>query len=155
VTALLAVTKGLTLAYNRDLQEDKEALFDTADTLGGCLEVVTSMLGTASFDAERMKGALEAGFPTATEVADYLVRKGLSFREAHGIVGQIVTYCEEHGVTFEDLSLEEWRSFCRDFAEDIREYISPEGAVAAKTSPGGTAPERVKEQLGRARELLS
>jgi argininosuccinate lyase len=151
---LLSVLKGLPLAYNRDLQEDKEALFDTVDTLAASLQVARELIGTASFDAERMAEALAAGFLTATAVADYLVRAGLPFREAHGIAGQVVQYCEREGVGLEQLSVKEWRSFSAEFGEDIVEYISPAGAAAAKQSPGGTAPERVKEQIARARELL-
>jgi argininosuccinate lyase len=154
LAAMLAVLKGLTLAYNRDLQEDKEALFDTVDTLAGSLQVVRGMLATASFDAERMAEALGAGFPAATEVADYLVRAGVPFREAHGIVGRVVQHCEKEKIGFEQLSAEEWRSFSPRFGGDIVEHISPAGAAAAKKSPGGTAPERVKEQIAEGRKLL-
>jgi len=155
LVALLTVLKGLTLAYNRDFQEDKEALFDTVDTLSQSLAVVREMLASASFDTERMAQALADGFPTATEVADYLVRRGLAFRQAHAIVGQLVHYCEKQGLRLEDLSREEWRSFSREFGEDIAQHISPAGAVAAKRSPGGTAPDRVREQMAGARELLA
>ena len=154
LVALLTITKGLTLSYNRDLQEDKEALFDAVDTLGGALDVLKEMIATAAFDAQKMEQALQHGFPTATEVADYLVRKSLPFREAHGIVGQVITYCEKQGTSFEDLSVEEWRSFSRNFDSDITRYISPAGAAEAKASPGGTAPGRVKEQIAAARKLL-
>jgi argininosuccinate lyase len=154
LVALLTITKGLTLSYNRDLQEDKEALFDAVDTLGGVLDVLKEMIGTATFDAQKMEQALQHGFPAATEVADYLVRKGIPFREAHGIVGQLITYCEKQGTTFVDLSVEEWRSFSRDFDSDITRCISPTGSAEAKTSPGGTAPDRVKEQIAAARKLL-
>jgi argininosuccinate lyase len=154
LVGLLTVAKGLTLSYNRDFQEDKEALFNAAATLGAALEVLGAMLSTATFDAARMEQALSSGFLAATEVADYLVRKGLTFREAHGVVGQVVTYCEKQGVGLEDLSLEEWRSFSKVFGEDITQYISPKGAVEAKTSPGGTAPSRVKEQIAAARAAL-
>jgi len=152
---LLSTLKGLTLAYNRDLQEDKEALFDTVDTLGASLQVVTAMVATASFDRERMAQALAAGFPAATAVADYLVRAGMPFREAHGIAGQIVNYCEKENTRFEQLSLEEWRSFSPEFGHDIVEHVSLAGCVAAKKSPGGTAPERVKEQIEQGRKLLA
>jgi argininosuccinate lyase len=151
---LLSVVKGLPLAYSRDLQEDKEALFDTVDTLAASLQVVREMIATASFDAKRMTEALAGGFPTATSVADYLVRAGVPFREAHGIAGQVVQYCEKENVGFEQLSVEEWRSFSPEFGQDIIKHISPAGAVAAKKSPGGTAPERVKEQIAQARRLL-
>ena len=152
---LLATLKGLTLSYNRDLQEDKEALFDTVDTTRMCLTALTQMLGTASFDKERMADALTEGFLTATEVADYLVRKKVVFREAHGVVGQIVRYCEQQGMRLEDLSLEEWRSFSPEFDQDVTEFISPAGAVEAKTSPGGTSRARVEDQIARARKLLA
>ncbi len=154
LVGLLTVAKGLTLSYNRDFQEDKEALFNAAATLGAALVVLGEMIATATFDAARMEQALSSGFLAATEVADYLVRKGLTFREAHGVVGQVVTYCEKQSVGLEDLSLEEWRSFSKTFGEDIAQYISPKGAVEAKTSPGGTAPLRVKEQIAAARAAL-
>ena len=104
---------------------------------------------------QRVAQALQEGFLTATEVADYLVRKGLSFREAHGIAGQVVRYCEKQGIAFDQLSLQEWRSFTPEFDEDVMKHISPAGAVAARNSPGGTAPARVKEQIAKARKLLS
>lgn len=153
--ASLTVLKGLPLTYNLDLQEDKEALFDTLDCLRPCLSVMREMLATATFDTERMAAAAGRGFSTATEVADYLVRKQIPFREAHGIVGQIVRYCEKQGVTFADLSLTEWHSFSKEFGEDILSIISPLGAAEAKRSPGGTAPERVQEQIEKARKLLA
>jgi len=154
LVGLLTVLKGLPLTYNRDLQEDKEALFDAVDTLAASLEAVRGALASASFHKQRMAQALEKGFPTATEVADYLVRRGIAFREAHGIVGQIVKYCEEQSIAFEQMSLEEWRSFSPEFAADITKHISPVGAVAAKRSPGGTAPDRVREQIAQGRRLL-
>ena len=151
----LTVLKGLPLTYNSDLQEDKEALFDVVDTLRPALAVMKEMLATATFDTERLAVAAERGFSTATEVADYLVRKGLPFREAHGLVGQIVQYCEKQNVTFADLSLTEWHSFSKEFRDDILGLISAVGAIRAKRSPGGAAPERVQEQITAARELLS
>jgi len=151
----LTVLKGLPLTYNLDLQEDKEALFDAVDTARVVLAVMKEMLASATFDVERMAAASGRGFSTATEVADYLVRKGVPFREAHGIVGQIVRYCEKQGVTLADLSVAEWHSFSKEFGEDVLGIISPSGAIHAKRSPGGTAPERVQEQIAAARELLA
>ncbi len=153
--SLLTVLKGLTLAYNRDLQEDKEAAFDATDTLGGCLEVVRAMLVGAEFDAGKMEGALARGFATATAAADYLVRRGMPFREAHAVVGKVVRHCEDKGLTFEDLSAEDWASFSAEFGPDIEEHTSARGAVEAKRSAGGTSPERVKEEIARGRELLA
>ena len=155
LVAMLAVAKGLPLSYNRDYQEDKEPLFNSVDTLKAALEVMREMIATASFDQQRMERALEQGFLTATEAADYLVRKGMPFREAHGVVGQVVRYCEKQEVALFSLSLEEWRSFSREFDKDIADFISPRGAVEAKTSPGGTATVRVREQLAHARCLLA
>ena len=155
LVALLTALKALPLTYNRDLQEDKEALFEAVDTLSASLDVAQSMLASASFDTQRMATAAAGGFSTATEAADYLVRGGLGFREAHAIVGRIVKYCEKEGIGFEKMSLGEWRSFSTEFGEDIGQYVTPAGAVAAKKSPGGTAPERVREQRERAKELLA
>jgi argininosuccinate lyase len=151
----LAVLKGLPLAYNRDLQEDKEALFEAVDTLGASLAVTREMLASATFDGKRMQEALAREFIAATEIADYLARQGVPFRQAHAIVGQIVRYCEKQAIGLADMSREEWRSFSTEFGEDIGQYISPAGAAAAKKSPGGTAPERVREQIARARQLLN
>jgi argininosuccinate lyase len=154
LVGMLTVAKGLALSYSRDFQEDKEALFNAADTLGATLEVLREMVTSATFDAARIEQALASGFLTATEAADYLVRKGVPFREAHGVVGQVVRYCEKQSAKLDDLSLEEWRSFSKEFGEDIVRYISPRGAVEAKSSPGGTAPARVREQIAAARAAL-
>ncbi len=155
LVSLLTTLKALPMTYNKDLQEDKEALFEAADTLSASLAVSQGMLASASFSTEQMAEAAAGGFSTATEVADYLVRKGMSFREAHGTVGQVVKYCEREGIDLAKLSLDEWRSFSKEFGEDISKCITPAGAVAAKKSPGGTAPERVREQIKRAKELLA
>lgn len=155
LVGLLAVLKGLPLTYNRDLQEDKQALFEVADTLSPALAVAREMLASATFDAARMEQALDEGFLTATEAADYLVRRGVPFREAHGIVGQVVRYCEQQGVRLPDLSPEEWRSFSPEFGDDIVAHVSVEGAVKARRTPGGTAPERVREQIAEAKRLLA
>jgi argininosuccinate lyase len=155
LVAVLTVLKGLTPTYNRDLQEDKEALFDATDTVAGCLEVARGMLASASFDAERMAHALGRGFIAATELADYLVGKGVPFREAHAIVGRVVSSCEERGVGFEDLTPVEWASFSTEFGEDIAECVSPAAAAGAKRSAGGTSAERITEQIARGWELLA
>jgi argininosuccinate lyase len=154
LVGLVTSLKALPLTYNKDLQEDKEGLFEAVDTLTMSLDVTREMLATATFDAARMAEASRGGFSTATEVADYLVRKGLSFREAHGVVGQIVKHCETEGIGFEEIAPTEWRSFSTEFGDDIVQYITPTGAMAAKKSPGGTAPERVREQIERARGMV-
>ncbi len=152
---LLTVLKGLPLTYNLDLQEDKEALFDAVDTLRIVLGAMHGMLSSATFHTDRLADAAGRGFSTATEVADYLARRGLPFREAHSVVGQIVQYCEKQGVTLTDLSLTEWQSFSQEFREDIFAVVTAAGAMEAKRSPGGTAPERVREQIAKARGLLT
>ncbi|MBC7325086.1 MAG: argininosuccinate lyase, partial [Moorella sp. (in: Bacteria)] len=114
---MLTILKGLPLAYNKDLQEDKEALFDALDTVKGCLLVFAPMLATAKFRVERMREDAARGFAAATDVAEYLVRKGLPFREAHAVVGSLVLYCLEQGKSFQDLTLAEWQSFSPYFTE--------------------------------------
>ncbi|MBI2862547.1 MAG: argininosuccinate lyase, partial [Chloroflexi bacterium] len=140
--ALLTVLKGLPLAYNRDLQEDKEGLFDAADTWLNCLEVTSELLATASFRADRMRQAAEGDYATATDLADYLVRKGVPFRQAHRNVGELVAWCTDQNKAFSDLDLEEYRRFSPQFDEDVR-AITAETAVASRAVLGGTAPSRV------------
>lgn len=151
---MLTVLKGLPLAYNKDLQEDKEALFDALDTVKGCLMVFTPMLATAKFKVERMREDAERGFAAATDVAEYLVRKGLPFREAHAVVGVLVLHCLERGKSFCDLTLDEWRSFSPYFSEDIFSHITLEACIRGRNLPGGPAPTAVKQALERARRLL-
>ncbi|WP_338824125.1 argininosuccinate lyase [Neomoorella humiferrea] len=152
---MLTVLKGLPLAYNKDLQEDKEALFDALDTVKGCLMVFTPMLATAKFKVERMREDAERGFAAATDVAEYLVRKGLPFREAHAVVGALVLHCLERGKSFYDLTLDEWRSFSPYFSEDIFSHITLEACIRGRDLPGGPAPAAVKQALERARRILA
>ncbi|WP_258358747.1 argininosuccinate lyase [Moorella sulfitireducens (nom. illeg.)] len=152
---MLTVLKGLPLAYNKDLQEDKEALFDALDTVKGCLMVFTPMLATAKFRIERMREDAARGFAAATDVAEYLVRKGLPFREAHAVVGALVLHCLEQGKSFVDLSLAEWQSFSPYFSEDIFDHITLEACVHGRDLPGGPAPAAVKQALERARKILA
>ncbi|MDI3281441.1 MAG: argininosuccinate lyase [Bacillota bacterium] len=153
--ALLTVLKGLPLTYNKDLQEDKEALFDTVDTLRGCLGIFIPLLATLRFNAAAMRAATARGFLNATDVADYLARRGMPFREAHALVGRLVRSCLEAGRTLEDLTLEEWRAYSPLFAEDILEAVKLERCLAARDVPGGTAPQRVAEALAQARRRLA
>ncbi|MCA9542007.1 MAG: argininosuccinate lyase, partial [Myxococcales bacterium] len=152
--ALLTVLKGLPLAYNKDLQEDKEALFDAADTLADCLEATSRLLPACRVRADRMRAACDAGFVTATDVADYLARKGLPFREAHHVVGRLVAWCLVEQRTLPSLSLAEFRRFSDVFDDDIRAAVTVEASVAARTSEGGTAPARVAAALAAARVRL-
>ena len=148
--ALLTVMKGLPLAYNKDMQEDKEPLFDTVDTVKGCLKVFAEMIGGMNLHAERMRAAAAGGFSTATDVADYLVRKGLPFRDAHEAVGRAVQYCIDRGKELTDITIDEWRGFSSRIEEDIFSAITLDASVAARSSTGGTSPERVREEIERA-----
>jgi argininosuccinate lyase len=134
------------LAYNRDLQEDKEGLFDTVDTLLACLEVFRPMLATMRVNAERTRRLAAESFALATDLADYLVRKGLPFREAHEVVGGMVGRCLAEGKTFEDLSLAEYQAASPLFGPDAK-AITVESSLAARDVPGGTAPNRVRAAL--------
>jgi argininosuccinate lyase len=151
---ILTVLKGLPLTYNKDLQEDKEGLFDAGDTLLGSLRLFAPMLQTARVRADRMRQAAGESFSLATDVADYLVGKGLPFREAHGVVGRLVAYCLDHGKDFGTLSLEEYRGFSPLFDESVHE-MTVESAVAARNVVGGTAPNRVAEETRRARGAIA
>lgn len=145
--ALLTVLKGLPMTYNRDLQEDKEALFDTVDTVKSCLEVFTAMIRHTRFNREKMLIEASRGFSMATDVAEYLTRKGMPFREAHRVVGRIVGYCLENGKTFTDLSLREWRKFDRMITQDIKTHLSLEQSVNARETIGGTARALVLKRI--------
>ena len=151
---MLTTVKGLPLTYNRDLQEDKEALFDTVDTLLPTVSAFTRMLGGATFNRERMARAAEGGgYSLATDLADYLVRKGLPFRQAHGVVAQLTRYAEDRGARFEELSLEDYRSFSPLFDEDVLS-TTVASALDSRNVPGGTAPSQVATALRRVRERL-
>ncbi|MEK6591104.1 MAG: argininosuccinate lyase [Nitrospinota bacterium] len=145
--SLLTTMKGLPLAYNKDMQEDKEALFDTVDTLKDCLKIFSPLLQTMTINKEKMLDAAKGGFLTATDVADYLVKKGIPFRDSHQIAGRVVTYCIKTSKGLEDLSSEEWRRFSKTFDEDIKRVISIEASVNSRKVGGGTALEGVKKRL--------
>jgi len=152
--ALLTVLKGLPLTYNRDLQEDKEPVFDTADTVKRSLKLATLMISGLKPRAARLRAAAEEGYTTATDLADYLVMKGIPFREAHEITGKIVAYAEEKGVKLWELSLEELRRFSESIEADVYEWLTVEGSVARRRTLGGTAPERVREAIASAKRQL-
>ncbi|MCB9544981.1 MAG: argininosuccinate lyase [Myxococcales bacterium] len=154
LVALLTTLKGLPLAYNKDLQEDKEALFDATDTLEDCLEAFARLLPATTFRRDRMRAACEAGFVTATDVADYLARAGVPFREAHHVVGRLVGWCLAEGRTLQSLSLAEWQALHPAFGPDIQAAVTVEASVAARTSEGGTAPTRVAAALAEAKRRL-
>ncbi len=152
--ALLTLMKGQPLAYNKDNQEDKEPLFDTVDNLKGSLKVFTDMVPVIRPNREAMRIAALKGYATATDLADYLVRKGVAFRDAHGIVGQAVAYGIEQGRDLAGLSLEEMRTFSHYIGDDVFEVLTLEGSVTARDHIGGTAPVQVRAAIARARERL-
>lgn len=145
--ALLTVMKGLPLAYNKDLQEDKEPLFDAIDTVKKCLPVFTAMLDTMTVRKDSMRKAASRGFINATDCADYLVKKGLAFRDAYTIVGKIVNYCISSGKTLETLGLDEYRSFSPVFEADVFEAIDLKTCINSRSVPGGPSVESVRAQM--------
>jgi argininosuccinate lyase len=147
--ALLTVMKGLPLAYNKDMQEDKEPLFDTIDTVKGSLKIFAEMIREMRINESTMRIAAAKGFSTATDVADYLVRKGLPFRDAHEVVGRAVQYCIESEMELRELSVTEWQLFSGKIDTDIFDCITLEASVNARAATGGTAEERVRIELER------
>ncbi|HYE15543.1 MAG TPA: argininosuccinate lyase [Pyrinomonadaceae bacterium] len=152
--ALLTVLKGLPLAYNKDMQEDKEAVFDVAATVRASLEVTATVLGNVRLREGRARDAATVGHMNATEMADYLVRRGVPFREAHACVGRMVLYASGKGLELHELELEELRGFSPLVSEDVYEALSLESTLSSKSQTGGTAPERVAEALAHARASL-
>ncbi len=154
LVALLSLMKSQVLAYNRDNQEDKEPLFDTVDTVKGCLKVYGDMVAGMHVNAERMREAALRGFSTATDLADYLVRKGLAFRDAHEAVGKAVRHGLETGRDLAEMPLEELRRYSDRIDEDVFKVLTLEGSVAARNHPGGTAPVQVRFAVQHARAKL-
>src|SRR5437588_3648673 len=147
LTGLLATLKGLPFAYNRDLQEDKEPVFDTVDTLLLVLPATAGMIATLTFDAERMAAAAPEGFALATDVAEWLVTQGVPFREAHEIAGACVQACEERGIELWELGDDDLAGISPHLKPPVRSVLTVAGALASRSAFGGTAPERVAEQL--------
>ena len=154
LTALLTLMKGQPLAYNKDNQEDKEPLFDAVDTVTDTLRIFAEMMNGISARPENMRDALRQGFATATDLADYLTRKGLPFRDAHEAVGLAVRRAEELGVDLPQLSLAELQKFSPLVADDIFAILTVEGSLASRNHTGGTAPEQVRAAIARARGRL-
>lgn len=154
LTSLLVTVKGTPLTYDKDLQEDKEPLFDAADTVLGSLMACTGMLATCTFKEERMREASHEGYMAATDLADYLVGKGLPFRQAHAVVGRIVGDCVREGVTLQQLSTDELRSYSELFDGDAHEALDIDSIVRRRTTFGGTGHEAVRAQLKLATEAL-
>jgi argininosuccinate lyase len=154
--AMLVIMKALPLAYNKDLQEDKEGLFDSVKTVKGSLEAMTILLREGiEFKTERLTQAVSEDFSNATDVADYLATKGVPFREAYNLVGKVVITCLEAGKLLKDLTLEEWKSLHPAFENDIYHAIAPKQVISARNSYGGTGFEQVKKALKAARDRLN
>jgi argininosuccinate lyase len=152
--ALLTLMKSQPLAYNKDNQEDKEPLFDTVDNLKGCLKVFADMVPAMDCRRERMRAAAMQGFATATDLADYLVRQGTPFRNAHEVVGKAVALCVEKDCDLAELTLAELQGFSESIGSDVFQVLTLEGSVAARNHMGGTAPQQVREAIARARRRL-
>ena len=152
---ILTVMKALPLAYNKDMQEDKEQVFDAIDTVKKCLPVFTEMLGTATVKPDNMRRAASEGFINATDCADYLVKKGAPFRDAYTVVGKLVNYCIANGKTLETLELPEYREHCELFSGDVYTAISLDECIKRRSAPGGPAPDSVIAQIDAARRFLA
>ena len=152
--ALLTTMKGLPLAYNKDMQEDKEAAFDAMDTVSDCLGVFTQMMATLTFNNDIMRDSAAKGFTNATDAADYLVRKGVPFRDAHGIIGQIVIYCDTNSKSIEECTLEELKRISDVFDEDVYDAISLKTCVEKRMTKGGPGSGAVQEFIKYARDFL-
>jgi len=150
--SLLVTMKGLPLTYNSDMQEDKERIFDSLDTVSACLGAMTLLLRNCRFRAERMRAGTRGDFSTATDLADFLAQRGVPFREAHEVVGQVVRACEEGGRVLEELSNADLQAFHPLFEQAPSDVTSVDASVRARRSPGGTAPEVVREQLAQAEQ---
>ncbi len=155
LVSLLTALKGLPLSYNRDMQEDKVQVFDATDTVKACLVVMNEMFPLIRFDKRRMFSAASETFATATDIAEYLVRKGMPFREAHEVTGRIVRYCIDNRERLGDLKMEDFRRFSPLFSRDVYQCISVDGSIKLKKSRGGTAKEEVKKQISRLRRTVT
>ena len=155
LTALLTMMKSLPLAYNRDMQEDKAPLFETVDTLAACIEIYTAMLPQITFNKENMQTAASTGFLDATDLADYLVDRGVAFREAHRLVGEAVGYALSKKKELHELSLEELQAFSGLIQDDIFSYLEIRRMVDRRTSYGGTAGKNVQRAIAQAEKFLA
>ncbi|MBQ8639830.1 MAG: argininosuccinate lyase [Lachnospiraceae bacterium] len=155
LTSLLTTMKGLPLAYNKDMQEDKEMAFDAMDTVKGCLALFTDMIATMRFRKDRMEASAKNGFTNATDAADYLVKHGVPFRDAHGIIGQLVLLCIEKKISLDELPLEEYKAICPVFEEDIYSEISMETCVEKRLTKGAPGKEVMKQAIVTYKEYLA
>ncbi|MGI6585455.1 MAG: argininosuccinate lyase [Gracilibacteraceae bacterium] len=153
--SILTVMKGLPLSYNKDLQEDKEAVFDAGDTLKSCISVFIPMLASVTVNREKIMNNLKGGFLNATDLADYLVKKGLPFRDAHEAAGEMVKYCIAHNKELIELSMDEFRKFSCCIEEEIYEFLRPEVCLSRRDTEGGPSEQRVREAVLRGREFVN
>lgn len=153
--SLLTTMKGLPLAYNKDMQEDKELSFDAMDTVKGCIALFTGMLSTMKFNKDKMRASANNGFTNATDAADYLVKHGVPFRDAHGIIGKIVLYCIKRGIAIDDMSLEELKAICPVFEEDIYQEISMETCVNNRLTVGAPGKKAMEEVIAKEKDYLA
>jgi len=152
--ALLNMMKALPLAYNRDMQEDKEPLFDAVDTVKSCLSILVEVMPRVRFNADVMRNTAEKGFATATDLAEYLVKKGVPFREAHMVTGRIVRYCIDNGKSFLDLKIKEFKRFSDLIGEDVFDLLSAKGSVDSRSSTGGTSRKEVLKRIKRIKSRI-
>jgi argininosuccinate lyase len=152
LVAILTIMKGLPFSYNRDMQEDKEPMFDTVDTVKSSLDVLRAMLKNIAFKHENMKRALTEGFITATDIADYLTRKGMPFRNSHEVTGRIVGYAEEKGRELTNLHISEYKMFSKLFEEDLFDHITLQGSISGRKSYGGTARQNVVRMIAQGKK---
>lgn len=151
---VLTVMKALPMAYNKDMQEDKEAVFDAADTVKDCIRIFIPMFETIIFNREKIMEKLKGGFLNATDAADYLVKKGVPFRDAHEIIGMMVNYCIKHNKALDDLTMEEFKNFNPNFSEDIYDFIDIKNCVMRRKTIGGTSPENVLKDIENGKVYL-
>ncbi len=153
--SLLTTMKGIPLAYNKDMQEDKELSFDAIDTVKGCLTLFTGMIDTMKFNQSVMESSAKNGFTNATDAADYLVNHGVPFRDAHGIVGQLVLFCIEKNISLDDMSLEEFQAISPVFEKDIYEAISLKTCVEKRTTIGAPGKEAMIRVIENCKDYLN
>ncbi|GGB48289.1 argininosuccinate lyase [Fictibacillus barbaricus] len=154
LVSLLTLMKGLPLAYNKDMQEDKEPVFDTVKTVKGCLSIMTGMMNEIKINVEKMNKAVHQDFSNATELADYLAKKGIPFREAHELVGQMVLHCIQKGCYLLEISIEEYKEWCPLVEKDLYDALSPKTAVERRNSEGGTGFDAVRQQIDSAKSKM-
>lgn len=153
--SILTVMKGLPLSYNRDFQEDKIPVFETVDTIKACLTILVEMFPLIRFNTQRMQNAAGDAYATATDLAEYLVKKGVPFRKAHEITGKTVLYCIKKEKKFKELTLKEFKSFSGKIKKDVYSFLTPEGSIKNKLSLGSTSPVEVKRQIKRLRKIIN